>query len=519
MFLNKLNSFYGGIDCISMKTDKSSSQLNYLTLPKKFLVLVDKKVVLNKKIVVNLGQTVLRGQILALGLKDIAPIHSPTSGTIVDIYKKQFNFFSNKWFGIIDIKSDGYDKWIHRISTRDYKNLSCNKLIKLIYDSGIIGLGGSGFLSSKKLKCALKSKILHTLVVNAAESEPYITSDDCLIKNFSDEIIQGCQIIKWILKVKRVLIAIEDDKTIAYIAIKKSMQHLPDFNVQKIKRRYPSGSSKQLVKTLFNKEVPLGKHAIDLGIIIFNVATIFSIKRAVLNGEPLTERIVTLSNIDLSFQKNILIKIGTPIDYVSQEYNIDIKRNHCIVGGPITGVIIDDLKFSVLKTSNSILYSKSTFKDNVVERPCIRCTACSDACPISLLPEQLYFYSKSFNHDKSKKYHINECIECGICEQVCPSDIPLLTYFRKEKLKLSEMIFKKNISKKFKKLFMSRQKRLYSSGLMNENIMYSGHILNERNRKNTIKYKLVEKTSLKKMKRVRKKILEASINRAMLKKH
>ncbi|XBC40854.1 MAG: electron transport complex subunit RsxC [Buchnera aphidicola (Nurudea yanoniella)] len=516
--LNKINDFYGGIDFISMKTNKSSSQLNHLIIPKKFCVLVDGQILLQKKIIVSPGEMVLRGQMLAVGSNDIAPIHSPTSGIIASISKKKFNFISNKYFGIINIKSDGSDKWIHRVSTCNYKELSYNTLIQLIYDSGIVGLGGSGFLSSKKLKYALKCKMVHTLVVNAAESEPYITSDDCLIKNFSDDIIKGCQIIKWILKIKNVLIAIESDKIISYEKMKNIIEYFSDFEIRKITTRYPSGSSKQLIKILFDKEVPLGKHAIDLGIIIFNVATIFAIKRAVLNGEPLTERIVTISDVNLSFQKNILTRIGTPIDHILKQFNIDAKKNKFILGGPITGIIINDLNFSIIKTSNSILYSEFSFNNNL-ERPCIRCTACSSACPMFLFPEQLYFYSKSFDHLKSQEYNINECIECGICEQVCPSNIPLLTYFRKEKLKLKERTFKKNISKKFKNLFISRQSRLYSSGAINENIICSSNILSKSVKKKFTQNKNIDKIFVKNVEHTRQKTLEESIRRAKFKRN
>ncbi|XBC38287.1 MAG: electron transport complex subunit RsxC [Buchnera aphidicola (Floraphis meitanensis)] len=517
ILFRKSRDLYGGIECISMKTSKSSSRLEYIPIPKKIFILVDDIIVLQKKIIVDVGQSVLLGQVLSLGYKHIAPIHSPVSGIVTKISQKKYNFFLNKRFSIINIRSDGKDTKIDSILMSNYKKFSPDEIIQLIYNSGVVGLGGAGFLSSKKLQYSIGNA--HTLVVNAAESEPYITSDDCLIRNFAQEVIQGCQIIVWILKIKCVLIAIEDDKNIAYIKIKKEIKAFPNYKIYKIKRIYPSGSSKQLIKILFNKEVPLGKHSTSLGIVVFNVSTIFSIKRAVINGEPLIERIVTLSDRRLSYQKNILVRVGTPINYILKKCNINYKDNSVVIGGPITGLIIDDLSFPILKTSNNILCLELNFMDNRLESPCIRCTACSRTCPMRLLPEQLYFYSKSFDHNKSREYHINECIECGICEQVCPSNIPLLRYFRKEKLKLNEIIFKENMSKKFKKLFISRQSRLNSSGLINENIIYSSNNLDRVLDKKVVCNTDIEYITIEKSQFMRKKELEESIARAKLKRN
>ncbi|XBC42907.1 MAG: electron transport complex subunit RsxC [Buchnera aphidicola (Kaburagia rhusicola ensigallis)] len=510
--MRKSNDFDGGIDFMSMKSNQTSSKLNVLNTPKIFTILVDDVVVIKNKIVVNIGQIVLRGQVLALGYKNIAPMHSPASGLITQITNEEFKFFSNKRYSVINIQSDGKDRWINRTPIHNYKDLSVNKIIQFIYNAGIVGLGGAGFLSSKKLKYSIKK--VHTLVVNAAESEPYVTSDDCLMQNFATEIVQGCQIVMWILKIKFVLIAIEDDKHLAYIKVHDAINHLSGFEIRKIKKKYPSGSSKQLIKTLFDQEIPSGKHSIHLGIILFNVATIFSIKRAILNGEPLTERIVTLSDKDALYQKNFLVRIGTPVKHILLENNINFKSNSIILGGPITGFIVDNVNFPILKTSNSVLFLKSSLLKYELEQPCIRCTMCSRACPMNLLPEQLYFYSKSRDHDKSKEYSIQECIECGICEQVCPSNIPLLTYFRKEKLKINKIILKENLSTKFKKLFLSRQSRLRSLESINENIILSNSILDKKFEENLILDKKIENLITNKSQNIRKVELEAAINRA-----
>ncbi|WP_187307829.1 electron transport complex subunit RsxC [Buchnera aphidicola] len=516
IFYREKHRFYGGIDFVSMKINRSSSKFHNIVLPKNFFILIDDVITLKNKIVVNVGQLVLRGQILALGDNNIAPVHSPTSGLIIAIVKKKFSFFSKKYFSIINIKTDGKDNCINFHSFNNYKCFSTSKIIQLIYNSGIIGLGGAGFLSSKKLKLAIKKA--HTLVINAVESEPYITSDDCLVQHFAKEIIEGCKIITWILKIKCVLIVLEDGKHKAYIKLKKELKLFSNFSIRQIKKKYPSGSSKQLIQILFNKEIPYGKHSIDLGIVIFNVSTVFSIKRAVINGEPLIERIVTISDSELLYQKNVLIRIGTPISHVLSECNINIHNSTVIIGGPITGRIVNDLSFSILKTNSSILCTKLNFMSNKLEGPCIRCTECSRLCPIRLLPEQLYFYSKVSDHKKSQEYHINECIECGICEQVCPSNIPLITYFKKEQSKLNKIKFKENMSKRFKKLFLSRQSRLYHSDLIHKNIVNSNSPLDEQCNNSIIINNNIERITIQKSNYFRKIELKAAISRAKLKK-
>lgn len=481
-FLNKIfikkfiKIFYNSNMVNNSIQDNRLLEIIDLTLPEKFFVLVSFKAISNNLLRVKIGDKVLRGQILALGNYYLSPIHSPSSGIVVDIVHN-YLFFSDTFFSAVIILSDGKDQWVSRIPImHDYKKFSSSQLIELIYNFGIVGLSGSGFMSSKKLKYAIGK--VHTLVVNAVESEPWVTSDDCLIQNFSEEIIQGCKILTWILKIKKVLIVLSEGKLISFNILKKKVFYYSHFKLLTVKNKYPAGSSKQLIKTLFGKEIPEGKHSIDLGIIMYNVSTVRAIKRAVLNGEPLTERIITLSGNGLSISKNLLVRIGTPIKHILAYFCMNSNQLEIRIGGPMTGIILKNLNFSILKVNNCILFS-SVLKNKfnyLKEQNCIRCKACSNVCPMGLLPEELYWYSRYLNHDKSKKYKILDCIECGLCEQVCPSHIPLMSYYRREKKQIFITNLNKTKAKIFKDLFLIRQDRLNREKINNDNVIFSQYI-------------------------------------------
>ncbi|WP_187145695.1 electron transport complex subunit RsxC [Buchnera aphidicola] len=457
------------------KSSQELLKLSRVTLPKKFFVLINSEVLNRGKLCVRKGDLVLRGQTLTLGCGNIVSIHSPTSGRIIDVINN-YIFFLDQFFAVVIVESDGRDLWISRTPICNYTQFSSKKLINLIYHSGILGLSGSGFSTSKKLQCAVGK--VHTLVVNAVESEPCVTSDDCLIQNFSKEIIDGCKILIWILKIKKILIVVSEEKIIAFNVLKKSVINLKDFELLKVKNKYPSGSSKKLIQILFNKEIPQGKHAIDLGIIMYNVATVFAIKKAILDGEPLTERVITLYGDKFLPSKNVLVRIGTPISHLMKIYKLNEKTLKVNIGGPITGLLIRNFNFSVLKTNNCIMFVsiQNNELNNFEEKNCIRCAACSYSCPMNLLPEQLYWYSKHSNHEKTQIYNIQDCIECGICEQVCPSDIPLMSYYRREKKQISIAKFKNYQIKKFKNLFLLRKQRLNNLNSRKKNTIVSQYI-------------------------------------------
>ncbi|MCW5196753.1 electron transport complex subunit RsxC [Buchnera aphidicola (Pemphigus obesinymphae)] len=502
---------------------------NIKTLPEKtilsgdqFVVYLDFYTFEKIQLRVEIGDYVFKGQMLVEGKKHIVPIHAPTSGQIVDIKRYVYDLILNKYRIEFFLISDGKDISKKLFPIHHYKKINRESIIKLIYQNGIVGLGGALFPTTHKLYMALHNNV-DTLIINSLESEPYITADKWLMKNYASDILKGCEIIQWILKVKNVIIAIADDKDDFFIKINKEVLDYPGFQLRFIKKKYPSGSSKQLIKLLTGKEIPHNGHATNLGIVMYNVGTVYAVKKAVIEGEPLISRAVTITGGALTYSGNMWVRFGVSINDLLMHLNyFNLKNKSVIVGGPLMGSEISNIQTPVLKGTNCILIpSDNEIKKKGLEQPCIRCGKCSNGCPMKLLPQQLYWYSKGLNHNKTKEYKIKDCIECGICEQVCPSDIPLLNYFRKEKRILKEIeIFKKK-SKEAKDRFQKKQFRLNSRKIISiKNILFDSTFNFEKNDifENIFEKKLIKKSMLKKEKEARKKSIHDAIERVKNKK-
>ncbi|ACL29935.1 hypothetical protein Buap_1040 [Buchnera aphidicola str. APS (Acyrthosiphon pisum)] len=433
-----------------------------MPLPDKFFLFIQDDYH-NVKLRVKINEKVLRGQPLIFSDDFNVPVHAPTSGLIENIC---FNSDSIKKNIKIVISPDYLDQWIRLNPIKDYKKYAPEKLIKIIHQSGVVGLGGGQFPSSKKIIFSINRA--HTLIVNAVESEPYITSDNCLIYNHISEILIGCKIICWITKIKTVLIAIQEDNIQSISKIQHLIKNKSLFKICIIKKKYPAGSSKVLVKSLTGKEVPHGKHSIDIGYLIFNVATIFSIKRAIINGKPLTERVVTLMSDKNLLSGNFWVRIGTPIKYFLTSNKLKQSFIASVyLGGPFMGKKINNLNHSILKKTNSIFIThKKEKNESISEKTCIRCGYCSYVCPVNLLPQQLYWYIKNKNHVQTKKHYVLDCIECKACEKVCPSYIPLVKYFIQEKNILKNITLENNRKKMSLIRFKTREQRLFNEKRM-----------------------------------------------------
>ena len=470
----KKYDFKGGLKCLSKKNTVNNFLSVSFPLSEKFFIFI-KNNYDDIKLRVKINEKVLRGQPLIFSNTTLAAVHAPTSGYIENIYFYSHPIHKYKKNIKIVIISDYLDRWIKLKPIKNYKQCTSEKLIHIIHQSGVVGLGGGEFPSAKKLMLSINKA--HTLIVNAVESEPLITSDDCLINNYIPDILKGCEIISWISNIKKVLIAIQEDKTESILKISNCIKNKSLFQIRIIKKKYPGGSSKVLIKSLIGKEVPYNKHSIDIGYLIFNVATIYAIKRSIINGEPLTERIITLLDNKNFLSRNFWVRIGTPIKHLLTNHKLKKYPNTVIYsGGPFMGKIIYDLNYSILKKTNciSVQFQKEINK-NIIEHACIRCSYCSYVCPVNLLPQQLYWYSKKRDHEKTQKYYILDCIECKACEKVCPSHIPLVRYFKKEKKILKKINLENSLKKISFLRFKKRVKRLSNQ----RNIIFQENIDNK----------------------------------------
>ncbi|MGP4129783.1 electron transport complex subunit RsxC [Pantoea tagorei] len=464
----KLWDFEGGIHPPEMKTQSNGTPLSQLPLPNHFIIPLKQHIGHEGEICVAPGDRVLRGQPLTFGTGRMLPVHAPTSGTIDAIGQHMTAHPSGLSELCIFMSPDGEDRWARLEPMADYRQRERAAIVQRIHDAGVAGLGGAGFPTGTKLRGGLRG--VKTLIINAAECEPYITADDRLMQDYAAEVLEGCRILAWVLQAERVLIGIEDNKPEAIAALKQALGGERDLHIRVIPTKYPSGGAKQLTKILTGMEVPHGGRSTDIGVLMQNVGTAWAVKRAVIDGEPLTERVVTLTGEAIAQPRNVWSRIGTPISHLLHQVGFTpAPRQMVIMGGPLMGFTLPSLDVPVVKITNCILApSASEMGNNDEEQSCIRCSACADACPANLLPQQLYWYSQGGDHDKARAHHIDDCIECGACAWVCPSNIPLVQYYRQEKAELRAIDLEAKRTAEAKARFEARQARLEREKLARE---------------------------------------------------
>ncbi|MCH1927081.1 electron transport complex subunit RsxC, partial [Shewanella sp. C32] len=382
---------------------------------------------------VQVGDQVLKGQPLtqAAGAMYCAA-HAPTSGTVTHIEPRASNHASGLPQLTCVIAADGKDTEVS-YELASLASLSKEQLLRRIRDAGIAGMGGAMFPSHIKLNPA---NAIDLLIINGVECEPYITSDDRLMREHAKGIVAGIEIIQQLVQAKRIVIAIEDNKAEAAASMTTAVaQHsaLKSLtSVRVIPTKYPSGGEKQLIQILTGQEVPSGSIPAQLGIVVHNVGTSLAIRDAVLDGKPLLERVVTVTGGNLTQNANYWLPIGTPVNHVLRQCGIkDTDNAEVIIGGPMMGYTLFDAAVPVLKGTNCLLVpSIDELSHPQQERACIRCGECAQVCPADLLPQQLFWHAKAQEYDKATAFNLQDCIECGCCAYVCPSDIPLVEYYR-----------------------------------------------------------------------------------------
>lgn len=410
---------------------------------------------------VSVGERVLKGQLLATanGLVSV-PVHAPTSGTISAIGPQPFPHVSGLPAPAIVLDSDGLEQWITLQPCPDYRHLKATELLEKIRQAGISGLGGAGFPTAVKLTARAQQKI-HTLIINGTECEPYITADDLLMREKADALISGIDILVQLIHPDAVLIGIEDNKPEAIAAVRAALSER-SYSLKVFPTKYPSGGEKQLIQILTGHEVPSGGLPADIGMLCQNVGTCVAIHDAVVLGRPLISRITTLTGTALARPMNVEALLGTPVSELLEFAGLDRKQlSRLLMGGPMMGFTLPSLDVPLIKTSNCLLAaSRTELPAPAPALPCIRCGDCAEACPVSLLPQQLHFFALGQQHEQLKAHHLFDCIECGACAYVCPSSIPLVQYYRAAKSEIRELEHKHLKAEQSRQRFEQRQERL-----------------------------------------------------------
>ena len=460
--LIKIREIPGGIHPPEHKAQSLRLPLGSVPLPPQLVVPVSQHIGEPATPVVNVGERVLTGQLIAAANGVFsANIHAPSSGTVVAIEDRVLTHPSGMSDTCIVIETDGKDEWVPLSPCEDYHALDKTALQDKIRLAGVAGLGGAGFPTAVKLN-PRSTEVIDTLIINGAECEPYITADDILMQTRAEEIIAGTLMVSHLLhEPKDLIIGLEDNKPQALAALQKAAQGTR-IQVVAFPTKYPSGGAKQIIQILTGREIPTDHHSAYIGVICLNVGTVAAAWRAVRYGEPLISRVTTVVGEALEMQRNVEVRIGTPIDYLLAQHGFDTKKaSRLIMGGPMMGFTLPQPSVPVIKTTNCILApTKKELPPPPPAQACIRCGLCADACPASLLPQQLFWYAQAEDMEKLQAHNLFDCIECGACSYVCPSNIPLVQYYRAAKGTIRQHELEKEKSDRSRRRFEFRQQRI-----------------------------------------------------------
>lgn len=459
--MRKVFNIPGGIHPPENKHQSTGTPIAIAPIADTLVIPLSQHIGAPAKPIVEAGDKVLKGQLIgaATGFVSV-PVHAPTSGTVSAVGLHPIPHASGMSGQCISIASDDKDEWIEHSGVSDYTQLDKAQLLDIIRNAGIAGMGGAGFPAAVKL-AGQPNKPVKTLIINGTECEPYITADDMLMRERSEQIIQGVKILAHIVEPEEVIIGIEDNKP---EALEIMRQAVADENMEVVEfpTKYPSGGEKQLIQILTNKEVPKGGLPADIGIVMQNLGTATAVYQAVVHGKPLISRITTVTGEACETQQNYDVLIGTPMSHLLNLAGFKTaEANRLIMGGPMMGFALQDYEVPIVKTTNCILApSQEELPEADQEQACIRCGMCVQACPVSLLPQQLYWFSKGKELEKLKTHNLADCIECGCCSYVCPSNIPLVQYYRSSKAAIREHEADQQRAEHSKARFEAREQRL-----------------------------------------------------------
>ncbi|KAF3984161.1 MAG: electron transport complex subunit RsxC [Methylococcales symbiont of Hymedesmia sp. n. MRB-2018] len=380
--------------------------------------------------IVHIGQQVQRGEVIAKadGFMSV-PLHASVSGSIkkIDLVP---NARGNKEQAII-INTALSSAQTHIIgSSNDFASMSRKDLIQAVQNTGMVGLGGASFPTHVKMNIPDDCDI-HTILINGCECEPFLTTDHRIMLEQIEFLIHGIYIAMKAVNAPKAIIGVEDNKLNVLEAIQPHLPADGSISIEAVVTKYPQGAEKMLVYSLLGMEIPSGKLPSSIGVAIFNVATLAAIGELLPHSQGLIERIVTITGDDLNKPGNYMVPLGTPLSHILEYAEFTGNEAELVLGGPMMGMPAGFLDTPVKKGTGAVLVlnKRATKHDDIL--PCIKCTQCLQVCPINLNPSELGMLATKRRYDvMEENYHLNDCFECGCCSYVCPSNIPLVQYFR-----------------------------------------------------------------------------------------
>lgn len=420
--------FFGGIHPHYNKEMSNKSVEFHQLVPQQVVIPLRQHIGAPCKPLVQVGDKVLLGQKIGDGEGLCVPVHASVSGKVVAIEPRPHT--GGVPVESIVIENDFQDTAVPFVGMKEpTSELDADGILHAIREAGIVGMGGAAFPGNVKALSALG--VVDTLIANACECEPYITADDSLLKTQPQQVLEGLMLLHHVLQPQRVVLAVEDNKTVAIETLRTLQKDYPLVEVMVLPTRYPQGSEKQLIQAVTGRQVPPGGLPSHVGCVVYNVSTFAAIYRAVRLGMPVYQRIVTVSGEAISQPQNFIARIGTPFrDLIAQAGGLNDKTERVISGGPMMGVAQSDLSVPVVKATNSILCLLKDRNGQAENPVCLRCGKCIAVCPMHLQPLYMYRYTLAGNTDRLTRLNILDCMECGSCAFTCPGKLPLVEKFR-----------------------------------------------------------------------------------------
>ncbi len=434
--------FFGGVHPNDKKSLSCEMAIERLPAPAQVVIPMSMHIGAPCKPLVKKGDLVTVGQKIGDNTGLCVPVHASVSGKVLAVEARPHPNGTNVMSVVIE--NDFQDTLCEDIVPREnVEGLTAEELTQIIHDAGIAGMGGATFPTDVKISSGMGK--LDTIIVNAAECEPYITSDDRLLRETPERVIEGLRILLKVFGLSKGYIGIEANKKTAIEILKDKCPAGGDVVVQVLKTRYPQGAEKQLIQTVTGRQVPPGGLPAAVGCGVFNAATCAAIYDAVYLGMPLVQRGLTVTGEAIKEPKNFLAPIGTPYtDLIAAAGGFSEEPYKVLTGGPMMGLTQFDLNVPIIKGTNAITCFTKKQKVEVAQPHCIRCGRCVGVCPMHLMPLYLYQAERKNNIDELNRRNIGDCIECGSCAYICPARIPLVQSFKNAKVKVREASAKKN---------------------------------------------------------------------------